>query len=565
MTVGKKKKAIGDKPNNFIFQAGILAAAGIIVHIIGILYRSPLVMIIGDEGNGYYNTAYNIYMIILFVSSYSIPAAMSKVIAARLSVGENHNAYRLFIGSIVYVLVLGGLGSIFCATEAGRLVGPSSAEVLVYFSPTILLSGLLGTFRGFFQAHHTMVYTSFSQILEQITNAVVSIGAAYLFVRSLAGRSETEIAIGGAKGSALGTGAGVLVALIFMLIIYMRDRRNIHDRVSADAMSEEYLLTPGRIAIVIFSMVTPVILSTCIYNLSTPANLKIYQGIVMRYKGYSEAMATTNYGLYSGKAMQMINIPIAIATAVSLAILPSVSHSHERGEYKEERDKIAYAIRVTMLIAIPSAFGLFAVAEPVILLFYPQRATYQTVAHLIMALSITVIFSCISTLGNAILQGTGYAGIPVVNSAIALVTQAAVLVVLLRFTKLDLYALCIAMVINSFMMCVLNLHAIRRRLGYRQEYMKTFVLPVAASIVMCVVAAGSNHIVSSLIRAHAGDPDMIITGVNNLIRLIVSIVLAVITYMLLTLKLDIIGERELKLLPKGAAIARILKRLRLLK
>lgn len=184
------------KKSNFIFQAGILAAAGIIVRIIGILYRSPLVMVIGDEGNGYYNSAYVIYTIILLVSSYSIPSAISKVIAARLGLGQYRNAHKLFWGSLIYVTVMGGIGSAVCFFFADRLVGTNSAQVLQIFAPTIFLSGFLGTLRGYFQAHRTMKYTSYSQIIEQIINAAVSIGAAYIFVKLLAGLDDTTIAIG---------------------------------------------------------------------------------------------------------------------------------------------------------------------------------------------------------------------------------------------------------------------------------------------------------------------------------------------------------------------------------
>ena len=166
------------KKDGFILQAGILAAAGIVVRIIGILYRSPLVAIIGDEGNGYYNTAYTIYTIILLVSSYSIPSAVSKVIAARLAKGEYRNAHKIFMGAFFYVIIVGGIGSLVCFFFAGNMVGESSAQVLRVFSPTIFLSGLLGVMRGYFQAHRSMVQTSFSQILEQILNALVSIGAA---------------------------------------------------------------------------------------------------------------------------------------------------------------------------------------------------------------------------------------------------------------------------------------------------------------------------------------------------------------------------------------------------
>ena len=561
----EKARKIGRGPGNFIFQAGILAAASIIVRIIGILYRSPLVAIIGDEGNGYYNTAYVIYTIILLISSYSIPSAISKVIAARLSVGEYRNAYRLFMGAVIYVIIMGGAGSIVCFTCAGRLVGESSAQVLKVFAPTVFLSGLLGVLRGFFQAHRTMVYTSFSQILEQIFNAIVSITAAYLFVRSLKGFSETQVAIGGAKGSAIGTGAGVLVALIFMILVYISNKDDIHERLVSDRTKRESLLSPLRVAGIIVGMVTPVVLSTCIYNLSMASNLKIYQHIAMEYKGFSEAVATTNYGLYSGKAMQIVNIPIAMAAAMSSAIIPSIAHSHERGEYKEEKRKIAYAIRVTMLLAIPSAFGLLALSEPITVLLYPQRASYKTVSHLIMALSITVIFYCLSTLSNAILQGTGNVNIPVINAAVSLFVQAGILVLLMQKTELDLYALCIVTIIYSLLMCILNSIAIRRKLRFKQEYIRTFLLPVIAAAVMALVARSASQLVSLFIRKRAGDPDMAIMGMNNVYRLLAGLIMALVTYVLLTLRLGIIREAELKLLPKGDRIAAWMKRVKLLR
>ena len=550
------------KNNNFILQAGILASAGIVVRIIGILYRSPLVAIIGDEGNGYYNTAYAIYTIILLVSSYSIPSAISKVIAARLSIGQYKNAHRLFLGSFVYVFIMGGIGSFICYEFADKLVGASSSQVLRIFAPTIFLSGILGTFRGYFQAHHTMVYTSFSQIIEQILNAIVSIGAAYLFVKALAGSTATEIAVGGAKGSAIGTGAGVCIALVFMIITYLKKRPGFREDIVNDTSGD--LLGPIQIAKIIVGMVTPVVLSTCIYNLSTASNLKIYQGIMEHYYGYSEALATTNYGLFSGKAMQIVNIPIAIASAMSAAIIPTIAHTHERGEYNEGRQKIAYAIKVTMLIAMPSAFGLLALSEPVTLLLYPQRASYMIVSSLIKGLACTVVFYCLSTLSNAILQGTGNVNIPVINAAVSLAVQAIVLVVLLRTTNLGLYALVIATITYSFSMCILNGIAMTVKLRYKQEMIRSYVLPLLASAVMFVVAFGINEMVSYAIRMANGNPDMIITGLNNVVRLVVSMIFAGICYAWLVLRLGIAREQEILMMPKGKTIVAILNKLGLI-
>ena len=539
-------------------QAGILAAAGIIVRLIGILYRSPLVAIIGDEGNGYYNTAYTIYTIILLISSYSIPAAISKVIAARLAKREYRNAQRIFKCSFIYVMITGGIGSLLCFFGAQFFVGKNSAAVLRVFAPTIFLSGLLGVFRGYFQAHRTMLQTSFSQIVEQILNAVVSLLAAYLLMRLVADKDTTTQAIYGAVGSALGTGSGVLIALIFMWMIYMLNRPAINKRIQRDRT--ETVLGYGEIFKIIILMVTPVVLSTFIYNVNTASNLKFYQGIMQAFRGYSEVEATTSYGLYSGKAMQIINIPVAIASSMSAAIIPTIARTYEMHARQETNMQIAKAIKVTMLISIPSAVGLFVLAKPVVLLLYPQKATVDIVAALIRTMSVAVVFYGLSTLTNAVLQGTGKVNKPVLHALCALVVQTLVLVPLLLYTDLDLYALCIATVVYALLMCVLNGISIRKHLKYEQEMFKTFVLPAIAAFWMGVVTAGVYFGLDKGIMLLADTSQML----RNIICLVPALFAAVIVYFMLVIKLGAVSKNELKTMPKGHVLVRIAEKMHLI-
>ena len=550
-----------ENKNNFIMQATILAVAGIIVRIIGILYRSPLVVIIGDEGNGYYNTAYNIYTIILLVSSYSIPSAISKVIAARLGLGQYKNAHRLFLGSLVYVLIVGGIASVFCFTFAGRLVGQNSAMVLRVFAPTIFFSGFLGCLRGYFQAHRSMVETSVSQIIEQILNAIVSLTAAYFLMASVAGSSETTLAIYGAIGSALGTGSGVLIALFFMLALYLKKRSDIISDVEND--ENPHVLTAAQTVRIIVSMVTPIVLSTFIYNLSTASNLKIYQTITQKYQGMDEATSTTLYGLFSGKAMQIINIPVAISTAMSAALIPVISASYERKEYEKTREKMAKAITVTMLIAIPSCVGLFVLSNPVTMLLYNQRAAVDTVSALIKVLAVAVVLYCLSTLSNGMLQGTGFVNKPVVHAAAALIVQAVFLIFMLFKTDLGLYALCLANVIYSFLMCVMNSVSLRSKLGYEQEIRKTFVLPFVCSVLMGVAAWGTNTVGRTIYSIVY--PDRYLGWWANAVILIADIIISVSIYGILLVKTKTLDEETILGLPKGKMLIKLFKKTGILK
>lgn len=537
------------KRDGFIMQAGILAMAGIIVRIIGILYRSPLTAIIGDEGNGYYSTAYNIYAIILLISSYSIPSAISKVIAQRLAVEEYRNAQKIFHCTFIYVIVVGGIASAFAFFGAGFLVEENSVMVLRVFAPTIFLSGLLGVLRGYFQAHRTMVQTSVSQIIEQILNAIVSIGAAYFLIQTVAGQSDTTKAIYGAMGSAIGTGSGVLIGLVYMWLAYQTVRKDTLQKVKND--TSHFELSYKQIFVIIFTMVTPFILSTFIYNFSTSLNQTIYTKIMKYIVRMEESQIAVNYGIFAGKAVVISNIPIAIASAMSSAMIPNISTSYAQGNFEKSRQQVHMAVKTTMLISIPCAAGMFALARPVTLLLFPQKSSLDLAASLLRVICISVIFYALSTLTNAVLQGIGKVNIPVINAAVALVVQTIVLAGLLLLTKLSLYALAIAMILYSFLMCLLNNMAVRKYLSYRQEWKRSFILPGIAALMMGLVAyycyAGVYAVIPS-----------------NVISLAVSVVTAAFVYFLLIIKTKAISEEELSDIPKGKMLVRVCRKFHLL-
>ena len=537
------------KSDGFIMQAGILAMAGIICRIIGILYRSPLAAIIGDEGNGYYGSAYNIYTIILLISSYSIPAAISKVIAGKLALKEYKNAQRIFYCAFIYVIVVGGCASLFAFFGAGFLVEQNAVMVLRVFSPTIFVSGLLGVLRGYFQAHKTMVQTSVSQILEQILNAIISIMAAYLLKQLVIDRDPSTQAVYGAMGSARGTGAGVLIALAFMTFMYGLHKKEIKERIQKDEHKE--VLQYSEIFKIIFSLVTPFILSTFIYNFSTSLDETIYRKILKLMKDVDVSQIAIWYGVYSGKAVVISNIPIAIASAMSAAMIPSVSGKYATGDVKGTRSKVHTAILTTMLIAIPSMVGIFVLAEPVVSFLFPGQSNIPLAGALLRALSVTVVFYSLSTLTNAVLQGIGKVTTPVYHAAIALVVQTLVLIPCLIFTDWNLYCIAIATIVYSFLMCVLNQRAVRKYLDYKQDMKKIFALPFLASVFMGIVAYFVYKLLFAVLK-------------SNAVSLLVSVAIAAFVYGILILKLGVLNKDDILTMPKGKKLAGILAKLHLI-
>ena len=538
------------KNNDFVFQAGILAASGMIVKVISLIYRSPLLSIIGLEGNGYYSAAMNLYTIILLISSYSIPSAISKVIAQKLAFREYRNAQRVFQCALLYVLIVGGIASVFTFVAAPWLVEDNSVVALRVLAPTIFFSGFLGVLRGYFQAHGSMIHTSLSQILEQILNAVVSILAAYLLMDMVAGNSATTQAIYGSAGSALGTGAGVVTALLFMFGMYMLNRRFINNRAAHDRTRK--LDSYGDIFKIILTIVTPFILSTFIYNCSTVVNMKIYYHILMEYKDVNSITVAIDYGIFATQAVSVVNIPIAIASAMSSATIPGVSASYVKREYETTKALVAKAIRMTMLVAIPAAVGLLLLARPIMHFIFPQKDSLDQASNLLAALAVTVVLYCLSTLTNAVLQGIGRVNTPVIHSVVALAVQVAGLVALLLYTNFNLYALVCANVIYSLVMCIFNQISVRKHLGYKQEVIKTFIKPLIASLVMGAVAFGVYHGLYMLIPV-------------SRIVLLIAIGIGAGVYFVMILLIGGVNEQELKAFPKGGMMVRVAKKLHLLR
>ncbi len=540
------------KQSNFILQAGILAAAGFISRIIGLLYVSPVQTIIGTVGFGYYSSAYTYYTIILLISSYSIPSAISKVIAQKLSVKEYRNAHRVFLCALYYVLGVGLLASLFLYFGAGLFVEKSAVPVLRVFAPTIFVYGILGVLRGYFQAHKSMVQTSVSQILEQIVNAVVSIGAAYGFVqiaKKAAANGETaNAAMYGAMGSAVGTGAGVLAALLFMTGIYFLNRDLIHRRIRRDKTGN--VDSYRDISRVIAGVVLPFILSTAAYNLSASLNNKLYTSIMISVKKAEETLVYNDYGIFS-EAMKVSNIPIAFASAMAAAIIPTVAQLVAKKDIRSSKEKIHQAVKTIMIISIPSAVGLGVLARQVIQLLFPTEAGLDVAGYTLMALAVSVVFYALSTLSSSILQGIGKVNAPIINAVLALIIQTAVLVPVLLWTNWNVYGLALASTVYSGAMCILNQISVRRALGYRQEIAGTFIIPTLAAVCMGVGAWLTYQGVYALTK-------------SNVISLLPAIMIAVVVYFVLLILFRGVSEDELRAMPKGHVLVRLAKKCRLM-
>lgn len=548
--------------SNFIVQGSILAAAGIIVRLIGMLYRIPLANKIGNEGNGYYNAAYSIYSILLIMSSYSLPVAVSRLVAARLAKNQYKNSVRIFRAALFYATAAGALGfgvlwfgADYFAEAVLKL--PFAAYALRALAPTIWVMAYLGVLRGYFQGYATMIPTAFSQILEQICNAVISIlAASILFSIGLKsdlvyGSAEYSRAFG-AAGGAIGTGAGALSALIFLLFLIMSYRPVMRQQAKKDrsARVESY----GTISWVMLLTIAPILLSSVIYNISNVVDNSIF-GNVMTDLGQGKRIAS-DLGIMA-KYQLLFNIPVAMANSLSSSLIPSLSRAMAERNRKQVLGKAASAVRFSMIIAIPSAVGLAVLASPISnLLFYGSDNTM--LVKMTMIGSMAVVFFSLSTVTNAISQGIGRMRVPITNSAIALVVHVAILFGLMYGTKMGIYAVVTANILFALVVCILNGRSIGRYLRYRQEVKKTFLVPVAASGVMGAAAYGVYQLILNISKT-------VFTGrLGIVVCLLPSVFIAVLVYFVLLIRLGGVNREDFRGMPGGTKIIGLARVLRLM-
>ena len=532
--------------NTLIQNASFLMMAALISKIIGMLYKSPLSSTLGNESFALFQYAQNAYFILLMIASFSIPQAVSKIMAERIAFKRYKDAQKVFYCSLLYVVVFGGAVALFCYFGASIMVPDSVAGArlaLQMLAPTIFLSGILGVFRGYFQAYRKMMPTSLSQIIEQVFVAVFALVMSTVMIRLHTPEGTEAVEKWGAAGATMGTGAGVASALLFMVLVYALNHRLIKKRIRHDKVSvNESTLTVIKVIILI---VMPIIFSAFIYNVNTYLNSYMYTDILGR-KGVDEQLLKAVYAEY-GYFGTLINIPLTLASTAPMSMIPEVSAHYARKEMTRANEKIDRATWISMIISIPAAIGLAVLAQPVTSLIFPR--TDGVAGNLMLIGAITIILNGNSNISNGVLQGIGKPNIPMIHAAIALAADVLTIIVLLNFTDLGIYAVVISMIVYAVVMCLLNDRSMKKHMHYKTPWQKAYVMPLLASIPMAAVAAGVYHSLHALIH-------------SNVISLGFAVILAVIVYFTAYLLLSKPSDTELHMIPGGGLLLRITRKFR---
>lgn len=540
-----------NKNHDFLLQGGTLAFAAVLGRIIGLVYRIPLTKIIGDLGNNYYGCAFDIYNILLLISSYSLPMAVSRLVSSYRTKGELRNAYKAVKCAFLFAFIAGATACAAVFFGARYITGtvfetPLSLYALQVLAPTLVITALLGVLRGFFQGTENMYPSAVSQVLEQLVNAFVSVLAAY-FLSSRGTRigrvladEEGYKAAYGAAGASLGTTVGAAFSLLFLYVLYKafirgwkkRMHREHAKRISYKKLFRAMLLT-----------VLPFLAASALFNI----NIVVEQGIfkhMMKNTADPEQIALW-WGVFSGKFKTLVNFPVAIAAAIGTACIPGITASFVKKRKEDVIEKTELAIRFCMLIAYPFSFVLIFLAEP--LMEFLFQDTDALAAGLLLAGGITVIFYSLATVTSGILQGIGKLRTPVINSGVSLALHVITLVLLLQFTELNIYAVAASMAVFGISVMALNQYALYKSGYWKPEFMKTFVLPGVCGAIMA-----SMSWVIEMALSQMSD--------RKYVTVPVSLVCGVLIYFMLLLVLRALTPEEMQQFPGGRFMMKMMPR-----
>ena len=525
------------KKQNFLQGTALLAMATAIVKVIGALYKIPLNAIIGEQGFGYFNTAYEIYNVLLMISTAGLPVAMSRMISQASSLDHYGQVRRVYATARGIFLGLGIAGSLlmtlFCRQLAVFQNQPDAWFAIGCLGPCVLLICIMSTFRGFFQGQSNMLPTSISQVLEAITKLIVGIAAALVLLKVT---GEVPMAAGGAI---LGVTASCLVSAIYLFSIFRKSFKTM-------PVTDEEVTGFGATAKGLLIIAIPITLGSAGLQILTMLETKLYMGQLLAH-GNSQASADTMKGIYN-MTQTIFNMPCAFITPITISIIPAITAQLTLENHAGAKETEESAARITGLISMPCAFGLAVLAEPVTALLGGYTGEKLVLATQLMTiLGISIMFNAVVLVTTAIMQAHGHAGRPVINMLIGGLIKLAAVYILTGNPNIGIVGTPIGTLLCYVSICVLNILSIKKLLPHAPSLVPNLLRPFLAAAIMGVITYGAWFGLKSL-------------GITS--RLILCgapILVGVLVYVVAAVKIKVVTREDCLLLPKGAKIAKLLK------
>ena len=457
------------KKQSLIKGTIILGLGGIIAKFLGLFFRWPLQMLIGDEGVGYYQMSFPLYMFFIAAAS-GIPVAISKMVSERNAVGDNEGVILVLRKAMLFMVIVGVAFSAILLIFAKPLIHFLKWDDKSYYSllgialAPIFIS-VMSALRGFFQGLQNMNYSAMSQIIEQIGRVIVGIGLAFILFQY-----GIEYSAGGA---AIGAAAGGLFGGIYLIHAYYKFRKKFKvKKIKDDGSVMSSLL---YIAIPVSLGAAAGTIMTVIDSVLVPQKLLL--------AGYTYKASTILYGQLTGKAYILINLPLTLSVALCASLVPIIAEAFILKKRYEVITKVEMAIKVSMVIAIPSFLGLFFMAHPVLDLLFPgQSEGYNILKYL----SICIPFIVLSQTSTAILQGIGKYSMPVISIVVGCFVKILITSALVVIPSINIYGAVIGTIAGYSTACVLNMLFLKKYLNISMNYYNIMIKPAFAAVLMII-------------------------------------------------------------------------------
>lgn len=504
------------KKQSLIKGSLILGLAGMIAKCLGIFFRWPLILLIGNEGVGYYQLSYPLYMFYVSMAS-GVPVAMSKMISERNAVGDTEGSYEV-VKESAYLMSVLGIGTtvvllVFSKPIISLLKWDNKsyyALVSIALAPAIV--SFVTVFRGFFQGQQNMTPSGISQILEQIGRVVVGVGAAYLLLSK-----GIEYSAGGA---ALGASAGGLMALIFLGCKYKKFKRE--SGIRKVKTNTELLNEILKISIPISIGATVGSIMSLIDSVLVP--------IKLLKTGMTSQAATDIFGQLTGKAAVLVNIPLTLSVAVCTSLIPIIAENYILKNQKEVENKINIAMRLSCVIAFPSVLGLYFLASPIMKLIFLGQ--YEG-ADILKYLAISIPFIIITQTTTSILQAVNHYIRPIINLFIGCIIKVILTWYLVPIKSINIYGAVIASITAYLCVTVLNIISLKTKLKCKIDVYSSFIKPMFSAIVMIAGVLASYLYLMDKTQ-------------NNSISCLLSIFMGIIIYMIAIVLFKVFEIDEIK-------------------
>ncbi len=554
--------AKAEKKGTFFGGVAILTLGVVLVKIIGAIYKIPLGRLLTDEAYTDFDTAYSIYNLFLTISTAGLPVALSKTISEANALGRENQVRRTFAVALQTFLLMGAVSFVamffFSQPLAAFMETSSAAACIKALSPSVLCVCAMSAFRGYYQGHSNMVPTAVSQVIESGSKLVFGLALAYAALVLLPG-SEVYKQRMTAVGAILGVSIGSVIALAFLLGYFLLDRKKGRDAVHADHPDPT-----GAILSRLLRLAIPITLGSAALSIVTIIDGKVVMALLKQmYTDLPELitpeavaqqfdpkggvtpelfMAQGLRGVYN-KCMTIFNLPAQLMIPITASVIPAVSACLARRDGPGASRTSESALRIGAMLCLPMGFGLCALGGPIVQLLF--KLDQAAAGPIMSVLGLASIFVCLMYLCNSILQAHGLVYLPIVAVVVGGVVKVAVNYVLVGNYAININGAPVGTLCCFAVTSLLELFFIRRSVKSPPKYLRAFLKPLAASVLMGAAAWACYGLIAP--------------ALGNSLSTLIAICVGVVVYAVLILALRAISPDDLALMPKGDKIAKILK------